>query len=99
MNNMTTAYLTGVSRPKASFTSHKLNSTAVGEKLLELVGPFGTWSTWWTFPCRVWGRPTDSSPWRCMAWRMGMFSGNLASRECTSASTKVNPALHLSGVA
>jgi len=21
----------------------------------ELVGPFGTWSTWWTFPCRVWG--------------------------------------------
>ena len=27
----------------------------------ELVGPFGTWSTWLTFPCRVWGRPTDSS--------------------------------------
>jgi len=21
----------------------------------ELVGPFGTGSTWWTFPCRVWG--------------------------------------------
>ena len=21
----------------------------------ELVGPFGTWSTWLTFPCRVWG--------------------------------------------
>ena len=27
----------------------------------ELVGSFGTWSTWWTFACRVWGRPTDSS--------------------------------------
>ena len=21
----------------------------------ELVGPFGMWLTWWTFPCRVWG--------------------------------------------
>ena len=20
----------------------------------ELVGPFGTWSTWWTFPSKVW---------------------------------------------
>jgi len=44
----------------------------------ELVGPFGTWSTGWTFPCRVWGRPTDSSTWRSMAWCAGMLSGNLA---------------------
>ena len=44
----------------------------------ELVGPFGTWSTWWTFPCRVWSRPTDSSTWHSMAWCAGMLSGNLA---------------------
>jgi len=44
----------------------------------ELVGPFGTGSTWWTFPCRVWGRPTDSSTWRSMAWCAEVLSGNLA---------------------
>ena len=43
----------------------------------ELVGPFVTWSTWWTFPCRVWGRPTDSSTWRSMAWCAEKLSGNL----------------------
>ena len=34
----------------------------------ELVGPFGTGSTWWTFPGRVWGRPIDRSTWHGMAW-------------------------------
>ena len=40
----------------------------------ELVGPFGTWSTWWTFPCRVWGSTDRQLDLACA----GMLSGNLA---------------------